>query len=54
MGVQLKEDMDEPIVLEQSASLLGMPASVVESPVEIDPYAPTQQMERDGVKVIVR
>ena len=62
MGVQLKEDMDEPIVLEQSAAVLGMPevmvvgkpASDVESPVEIDPYAPTQQMEREGVKVIVR
>ena len=41
-------------LFEGQEQVTGMPASVVESPVEIDPYAPIQQMEREGVKVIVR
>ena len=56
MGVQLKEDQDESIVIEQSASfpdvmVIGMS---IEPLIEIDPYGPFQQMEREGVKVIVR
>ena len=59
MGVQLNEDKDETILLESSAISLGL-MMVVGMPeskypiIEIDPYGPTQQMERDGVKVIVR
>ena len=57
IGVQLNEDKDETILLESNAIPLGlmMVVGMPDDPIiEIDPYGPTQQMEREGVKVIVR
>ena len=45
-----------PIELVLTAKLLGM-VEIDEDPhtvIEIDPYGPSQQLEKDGVKVIVR
>lgn len=54
VNFSIPEDMKVRII-EGAAPVQGMPVREVNSPVEVgDPHAPTQQLQVDGVKVIVK